>query len=506
MSAFLRVLRSPGATRDVVASATTQYPDASKPGSERAVTDVPGYTVKAKSGLLDRGLDYVVHASGSAPVFIFIQSLLLAWAFLGIPFHKTTIWPVVISDAQAIFSYIFDSFLMRQQLNGYNENLTVVAEVRSRSRSTKRMLEIVTNQLDGNVQQIARAMESQPLIEVQLPKESFFTKCITWSANALGSILFVVFYWACIFVWLGLGPLNGWSNQWQLDINSATSALMVFIFSFLAILRERHTDYLRSCLDAIYRVDGLLEIKLRQMTGDEIPNDETIIPSLKINVIQRAITYYADVVGTLVGIALLVIVLIVWACIGPALHFNANWWLLIGTYAGLIGLNDGFILRNMQALHRRHEDPVFRAIETEDDELFKSLGLPSSTEVPVQTTTMSYKVSERMNRICGHEVTVLLGVILLVALLVGASIMHWSETGQLICNIPPSIIESFFMVILITGHNASDKLRRIDMQNLFERRRMLLAFVGATEDWLKGNSKFGQTTEVLADERVYVCV
>lgn len=213
MSAFLRMLRSPGATRDVVAAATTQYPEASKTGSDRAVKDVPGYTVKAKPGLLDRGLDHVVHASGSAPVFIFIQTLLLVWAFLGIPFYKTTIWPVVISDSQAIFSYIFDSFLMRQQLNGYNENLTVVAEIRSRSRSTKRMLNIVTNQLGGDAQQIVRDLASRPLIEVQLPRESLFTKCITLSANALGSIYFVTFYWVCIFVWLGLGPLNGWSSK-----------------------------------------------------------------------------------------------------------------------------------------------------------------------------------------------------------------------------------------------------------------------------------------------------
>lgn len=30
------------------------------------------------------------------------------------------------------------------------------------------------------------------------------------------------------------------------------------------------------------------------------------------------------------------------------MHSNDNWWLLIGTYAGLIGMNDGFVLRNVQ--------------------------------------------------------------------------------------------------------------------------------------------------------------
>lgn len=274
---------------------------------------------------------------------------------------------------------------------------------------------------------------------------------------------------------------------------------MVFIFSFLAILRERHADYLRACLDSVYRLDAFLELRLRCLTDDDLPNDETIIEAPRINAVQRAITYYADVVGTLVGIALLMIVLVVWICIGPAMHFDANWWLLIGTYAGLIGLNDGFILRNMQALHRRHEDPQFASLEQEDMQLLTELGLPVPACEPANKMSLSHRISESMNSICGHEVTVLIGVLSIVGLVIGASVMHWSETGQLICNIPPSIIESFFMVILITGHNASDQLRRVNMQNMLERRRVLLAFVEVAEEQLKGrrDSQEAATKEIV---------
>lgn len=70
-----------------------------------------------------------------------------------------------------------------------------------------------------------------------------------------------------------------------------------------------------------------------------------------------------------------------------------------------------------------------------------------------------------------------MGVVLIVGLLAGASAMKWTTTGQLLCNIPPSIIESFFMMILITGHNLSERKRREDYNNLYQRRLDLYAYI-----------------------------
>jgi len=259
---------------------------------------------------------------------------------------------------------------------------------------------------------------------------------------------------------------------------------MVFVFSFLAILRECHAGYLRSRLDAVYAVDTQLEMKLRDVTGDEMPNPEVVIPPPRVNGLQRAINYYADVVGTLVGIALLMGVLICWLALGPVFQFDANWWLFIGTYAGLIGLNDGFVLRNVQAKLRDHEQPQYDGLHTQDAAMFIRAGLELPKARESVKITIGHSLSERMNKICGHEVTVLVGVLLIVGLLVGSSVMMWSETGQLLCNVPPSIIESFFMIILITGHNAADKQRRSDLSELCERRVKLLAFVNAAADVL----------------------
>jgi len=133
-----------------------------------------------------------------------------------------------------------------------------------------------------------------------------------------------------------------------LYINSATSAWMVFILAFLANIRERHHNYMTNCLHFIYKADAALELRLRTLTGDRIQNVAVTIPAPKRGRLQCGIDYYADLVGTLLGIAILFFVMIIWVVVGPAMSFDSNWWLLIGTYAGLIGLNDGFVLRNVQ--------------------------------------------------------------------------------------------------------------------------------------------------------------
>lgn len=227
MSAILRALRSPGAMREVVGVAPSQMP--SQKAEEKleisVASEIPislqaapgsidaGYHSKVKSGALDRGLDHIVKASGSAPVFVFIQLALLVWALLGIHFHGSYIWPIIISDAQAIFSYIFDSFLMRQQLNGYYEGLTVAAELQSRGRSVRRMLKQVHGYLRSNhIEPQAVVMQEVETVQIGMPKEDWFGRFITLLSTVVGNGLFVVFYWACIFFWLGFGPTNGWSS------------------------------------------------------------------------------------------------------------------------------------------------------------------------------------------------------------------------------------------------------------------------------------------------------
>ncbi|KAK4496667.1 hypothetical protein PRZ48_012649 [Zasmidium cellare] len=502
MDSLLKAIRSPGAMLGVTETAPTRLPlEASKASdSNTLIKTDPGYNLAAKEKFLDRCLDRIVRASGSTPVFSCIQLGLWAWVFAGIGVAHDPLWPVLISDIQAILSYAFDSFLMRQQFNGYYESLTIAAEIRSRGLSVRRMFRGLAERVGPEgIKRACFEARNVEMEEFQLPEPTRWTKAIQGLASIIGHVGFVVFYWASIVLWLAFGPANGWSNQWQLDINSATSALMVFIFSFLAILRERHSDYVRACIDAIYRVDSTLELKLRTVTNDEADNLPVAIPALRMNRVQRIITYYADVVGALTGVALLIVVFVAWLAIGPVLHFDTNWWLLIGTYAGLVGLIDGFVLRNVQTKLQGHEEPQYVQIDAEDRELFAMLNLPLPPTEPLNPRKLSFRVSQKMGEICGHEIMVMAGLLLVFGLLIGASIMRWSETGQLLCNIPPSVIESFFMIILITGHNAIEAQRRVDLKNIFERRLKLLAIVDAASLVLSGGKpeSGGQEVKIL---------
>ena len=77
--------------------------------------------------------------------------------------------------------------------------------------------------------------------------------------------------------------------------------------------------------------------------------------------------------------------------------------------------------------------------------------------------------------------------------------MRWSVTGQLLCNVPPSIIESFFMMILITGHDIADAKMRVDLHNVYLRRLKLVSWVDSLGDEKKEGEMGMQVVEVNAE-------
>jgi len=195
---------------------------------------------------------------------------------------------------------------------------------------------------------------------------------------------------------------------------------MVSILAFLANIRERHTQYTTKCLQAIWEVDAALELRLRIATGDTIENPPVVIPAPRRSRIQRGIDYYADLVGTLLGIAILIFVILVWVAIGPALHFNANWWLLIGTYAGLIGLNDGFVLRNVYTVLEDFENEQFTQVEFDDMDMLAVIGVEKLEEGRVADNSLTCRISVWVGNICSHELTVVFGAISILGLIIGA--------------------------------------------------------------------------------------
>lgn len=485
---ILEAIRKPGAMGEVQGFAATQ--SVSVVPGKKDVDDeeiqVSGFLEFGKPRLLDRWLDKVVQASGSEPVFYSILTGLVTWGLLGIRFGHSETWQVAISDVQAILSYAFDSLLVRQQLNMYDREIIVAAQMRSRMQSNMRMLSKVCGPLGSEEKAtIVSLCEQQDTAENnkghQLPSEGRFGMFITTVSHILGHIITVGLFWVGVVVWIGIGPLYHWSDIWQLYMNSVSSAWMVLYFAFLANIRERHSAHNKKCLDALFATDSELEVRLRSLSGDVENNPRITVPAPKVGRLQRAIFYYADFVGTLVGIAILMTVMIVWVATGPIFGFSANWWLFIGTYAGLVGMNDGFVLRNMQSRLGSYVDQEMNSLGRDDKQLFQSLGLSlprsAASDEQQQPQSVTQRISLLVEKVSAHELTVAAGVLTILGLLAGASAQRWSLTGQLLCNVPPSLIESFFMMILVTGHNHDDEMRRAHLQGLYEKRLRLLRYV-----------------------------
>ncbi|PYI33237.1 Low affinity iron permease [Aspergillus indologenus CBS 114.80] len=453
--------------------------DAKLDMSATPTNEVSEFRVRRSPRLVDRCLDAMVRFSGSVPVFLIILAGLLTWAMLGIRFGNVSVWIASISDVQAILCYVFDSFIMRQLLRQYSEQRGAIVELQSRSHSHQRMLANVKRKLgqDG-IRRVAEKCNAEPLepIEYSLDSRSFMTWGIMYFARAFGHVLSSLLFWVCVVIWLGFGPHCSWSDRWQLYINDATSALMILVFAFLACLRERYADYNNTSLDAMFRLDSTLEMKLRCLTKDDLPNPMAVV-----------IFYYADIVGTLVGLMLLVLVIIVWTAVGPVLHYDSSWWLLIGTYAGLVGLFDSFVLRNVQSKVHQYIKGQMTMVLHADAALLTELSLATDDTAgsSAQRPSLGQTVSRWMDAVTSHILMVMAGFLLTIGCVVASSAMKWSLTGQLISNVPPSIIETFFMLILINGQNGAEASAQMDLDDLYHHRQRLLSFTRHAKELLE---------------------
>ncbi|GAB7336880.1 hypothetical protein MBLNU13_g00802t2 [Cladosporium sp. NU13] len=425
---------------------------------------------------LDILLDSVVRAAGSPYAFSFVMAVLLAWAFLGIRFGQTDAWQVVISDAQAIMCYIYDSFLVRQQLSEYEREMRIALILQSRLRSHARMLKKLEGQ-NKQAHATPKIMVKNNEKTIRYPKATGFQKYVSKATSVFGHVATLACFILAILIWIGIGPIYDWSDSWQLYMNSASSALMVFVFIFLASIHEQDSVHSTSCFSSIMEIDYEIESQLRRLTGDTRGHEEIEAPAPRIGRIQRAIFYYADLVGTLTGIAILIAVIIAWISVGPLLHFSANWWLIIGTYAGLIGMHDAFVLRNLQASLRGYVDLEFTKLGVAEIEISNQLFGERFIPTPVEPQSLGTRISLFLDKLSSHRYAVVLGFLTLVGLVVGSSALRWTLTGQLLCNVPPSIIESFIMIVLISGHRLIQVQKNASLYALYRRRQNI-------QDWI----------------------
>lgn len=131
-----------------------------------------------------------------------------------------------------------------------------------------------------------------------------------------------------------------------------------------------------------------------------------------------------------------------------------------------------------------------------------TIGISLLEEERITDNSLACRISVWLSAVLSQEYTVVSGVVAIFRLIVGASAMHWGLTGELLCNVPPSVVESFFTVVLINGHNIGDRKRRVDLHNVYAWRMKLIGFVEMLAKCEGGNE--GDAEKVDAEVEVTV--
>lgn len=457
-----------------------------------------------RKGKMDKALDKLVEYAGSVFTFVLMWIIMIIWVIMGIVSSASSNWQVVMQDGQSIQCYIWDTLLMRQQLMSAHEHVCVCAELKSRLTIFKKLMYSIASSSEKTDSDIEETLyDDIPEVTADLQNKTWYDRLSSNIAHVIGSWYFIVIYWAGIFVWIGCGalyldanndpPYTGettgsnpkktrFGNMWQMYINTATAVLMFFCTIFLQNLRARHDRFVAKFIREIFEIDLKIDVLLRDEANDYFTESDVVcIKRQKRNKADFLIDWYGDVVGTGIGVLLAIAVLTAWIAVGHLMDYSDNWWLIIGTYTGLVGFFDGFVIRQNYFRIVNHEQENYSSVLSEEYELYSILGIQcpkNLSEIPVQADkSVTYKVSVFINKICSSKWSVLASLLIIIGLISVASGMHWSQTGQLLANTPTMIIEGFFLLILLQAHNWADIERRAEISLLHSRKTFMLTYL-----------------------------
>jgi low-affinity ferrous iron transport protein len=442
---------------------------------------------------LDTFIGYAVDVAGSIYVMLLIFLLLIGWILWGCLTGATDTWQIVMQDGQSIQTYVWNTFLMRQQLDNDEKLLLLYGKLKSRSLTHKRLIEKFTDS-NMNIMEDFNDPSECVILENELnenPKlidyksTKLFDKCCDFFGKVVGSLPAVFIYWVGIFVWIGCGriPFNEgtkdhpdmqtFSNTWQMYVNTATAIELLITTVFLENVRNRNGDFVMHQTKTFNEMDSDLEYMLRDLDNDYYENELVVVQRCPRDKTQKCISLYAHVVGNGLGLIISICVFSAWIGIGNVMHWSANWWLVIGSYTGLVGFIDGFVLREIFFSITDYEQKKFLDLLKDSQELLDILNIPVELERPKLRKTLSNRVSIFINNICSSKYSVIFSFLTVIGLVIFASSLRWSETAQLVANTPTMIIEGFFLLILVQAHNWAVSERSLLLSELTKSRILI---------------------------------
>lgn len=442
--------------------------DFSHDGYDGGVVPLPARPEKQGFNLLDK----VVKAAGSRWALGFILLLLIGWGVLGAVFGANDTWQVLLQDVSSLQAYFSATLLMRQQNNNTRGLLGRICGLISRSTSNERMVKSLSKEQREMLRTSAHPIRGE-ILEALKVKEDVIDRMANGVSRFVGSLFALSLYTAAIIAWVFLGIPSKFSDTWQLWVNTGTALEITLVTMFLQNIRNQHEENLEKTVKSIDLLDKEIEMQLRRMTGDMTPNPTISSEPPTLSKWVKALDIYAFIIGGSIGLFISAVVFGLWLSVGDALEFDDNWWLIIGTYTGLIGFVDGFILNNVDAREAQMADKHFKKLLAQDSKVFALIGI----EVPFAAENPKMSLNKRMSNAIGRAVestfASYFSFFSVISLLIIASAMQWTETGQLLCNTPTMIVEGFLLITLLNAHNTSEVKRRSVYEGILNRRLYL---------------------------------
>ena len=87
------------------------------------------------------------------------------------------------------------------------------------------------------------------------PRGTIFDRFARWTERQLGRSVTFALAVLCVILWAATGPVFGWSDTWQLVINTGTTIVTFLMVFVIQNAQNRDTQALQLKLDELIRVN-----------------------------------------------------------------------------------------------------------------------------------------------------------------------------------------------------------------------------------------------------------
>jgi low affinity Fe/Cu permease len=114
---------------------------------------------------------------------------------------------------------------------------------------------------------------AKPTPEVEVPATPLFARLARWVERQVGRSTTFVLAIAVVLLWAVSGPFFGWSDTWQLVINTGTTIVTFLMVFVIQNTQSRDTQAMQVKLDELIRVNKIARnslIDLEEMSDTDV--------------------------------------------------------------------------------------------------------------------------------------------------------------------------------------------------------------------------------------------